>query len=181
MTEATPQAQADPEGAAAALAPAARPAPFQQDVFLEALVEGVNVYGIAWDLTLCVGGLLITGELVSTEVFFRALGEEVDRAISSHLGEEPTGKHAAPYFQLADESKVAWQKKQENRTADDPSPAYICLRNARYFNPSGDSVPGHDGVHWRGKLSAVDGWSFGRLVPSPAPASAGVRGRRARG
>lgn len=168
VTEAMPDGQSDPGGEEAALVPPPpQPAPFQQDRFLAALVEEANVYNVAPSLTLCVGGLLITGDLTSTAVYLRAYGEEMDRALSIQLRREPTGEFAAPYREMADAAEKAWANKRDNPAADEPVATYICLENARYFNPSGGYIPVHDGMYWRGKISAVDGFSLGRLSEGP--------------
>ena len=166
-TEAMPDEPLDLDGKEPALMPAPQPAPFQQDKFLAALVEEANVYNIAPSLTLCVGGLLITGDLTSTAVYLRAYGEEMERALSNQLGREPTGEYAAPYREMADAAEKAWANKRDNPAAAEPAPTYICLENARYFNPSGGYIPVHDGMYWRGKISAVDGFSLGRLSEGP--------------
>jgi hypothetical protein len=53
----------------------------------------------------------------------------------------------------------------ESAFAADYIPTYIHLRGARFFSPSGQSVPGNEGFFWRGRLDAVDGWSIGVLGP----------------
>ena len=45
---------------------------------------------------------------------------------------------------------------QEDRTS------YIHLSGARVLAPGGGPLP-PGGVHWRGRLSEVSGWSFGHL------------------
>jgi hypothetical protein len=43
---------------------------------------------------------------------------------------------------------------------------FLHLREARVFASNGTALPG-SGMHWRGRLSAVSGWSFGLLEPTP--------------
>jgi hypothetical protein len=40
------------------------------------------------------------------------------------------------------------------------------VMEARVFASTGAALPG-SGMHWRGRLSAVLGWSFGLLEPTP--------------
>ena len=165
MTENTQQ-DTDP-GATETTTPAAgKPDPFAVDFFLALLIENANVYGISTGITLCVGGLIVSGELISTEEYFRAFGEQTDVAVSTSLGEEPSGKYAEPYVLGAEAAKRAWDEKRANPDAAMPVANFICLQNVRLFNPSGDSIPNQDGIYWRGRLSAVDGFTLGVLTPA---------------
>lgn len=55
---------------------------------------------------------------------------------------------------------------QEALVEADPT-AYIHLKDARAFPTAGYAGMPNNGMHWRGQLSEVSGWSFGLLAEGP--------------
>jgi hypothetical protein len=97
-------------------------------------------------ITLNVGGLLISGELISTSRYMSEfLGGAIRDKIKSVLDEREDLKRLV---------EDAPEKKDD----------FIHLREARFFVPSQRPIPGaSEGVLWRGALDSVDGFFIGRL------------------
>lgn len=114
-------------------------------------VEGVPV-------TLNVGGLLVTGILISRETYVQQMVSEM-RALFAHTTEEVRD--------FMEQTLFAPLSKPVDPEAEAPPLSmieYIHLKDARIFN-GGVPIPSQEvpGLLWRGRLSAVDGFSFGRL------------------
>lgn len=97
-------------------------------------------------ITLNVGGILISGELISTKRYLSEfLGGVLRDKMKSVLEEHP-------------------DLKQRVEDAPEGKDEFIHLRDARFFLPSQRPVPGSsEGVLWRGALEGVDGFFIGRL------------------
>lgn len=111
----------------------------EKDFILESLIDFVTNDGGALPITLQVGGLFISGLLMSEELYFK-------QAFISLENKIPT----FPKF-----SELSH-----------PLPAdFIHLADARIVS-GGSTIPqGDRGIFWRGKLEAVDGFFMGNLVP----------------
>ena len=98
---------------------------------------------IEQDVTLIVGGFLVSGFVMSDENYVKRhqITESIEiafeqlRKIPVPKGEEPT----------------------------DDSPNFIHLRDAKYYTPGGNPIPGNMGVFVRIPLESVHGFSFGVL------------------
>ena len=126
-----------------------------KDWFLQFLVNQANKNQFELDITLTVGGLLIAGTLAGVRQYFDDLGayfaspfdtagansEEVERVFKA-IGDQC--------------SCVTPSEKTE-------TPSYIHLKNARFFDSQGRSIPGSTGTWWRGRLSEVQGFTPGKL------------------
>jgi len=135
------------------------------DFVLQSIVDLVNTTGIEFGITLCVGGIVISGQLTSGKKFFEAIANDaleasgpadqdvVRRAFSDYLGN--FGKQIYGQDQIEDQSdnEVVETVKQ--------LPAYIHLRDAKFFHNSGNPIPTNHGLWWRGRITVVDGFSFG--------------------
>src|SRR5438309_374555 len=93
-------------------------------------------------ITLNVGGMLIAGELISGKTYLQEFTSQAEQTTSSKQNDEPL--------------------------PDDEDRHYIHLRNAFFYMTGGTPVPGRgEGFLWRGRLSAVDGFTMGRLEVVP--------------
>ncbi|MEE4451446.1 gas vesicle accessory protein GvpU [Novosphingobium resinovorum] len=128
--------------------------PDNQDWVLATIVSDAQTLGFEQAMTLQVNGLIVSGVMIGGAKYF-----ELQTAL------------VEPF--ATDEMKVAYYMKEVFATAADlykpeeedeaPSmPTYIHLRNAQFFSPGQRPLPG-EGVLWRGRLSSVDGFSFGSL------------------
>ena len=125
----------------------------ERDWFLQDLIEIANSGKMSFDITLTVGGFLVSGTLVGGKEYFEGFGEEFSFGL----------KEAA-----AEKVKAAFAKngKVYDTSANSPSmlPSYIHLKNAHFFHTSGSPVPENRGVWWRGRVSEVTGFSLGALI-----------------
>lgn len=131
------------------------------DYFLQSLVYGVNTTDMKLSINLNVGGTVISGMLIGGKTYF----EEVSRAFTSAFvdstEEERMKIHEAmfqPYIDLYVE--------RDDEGKPDPNmmnPQYIHLRNARIFQAGQPPFPAN-GMLWRGRLTAVEGFSLGVMT-----------------
>lgn len=109
--------------------------------------------GLSMPVTLSVGGLLICGETIGGKEYFKETLNLLSGAVTDDsaksLIEETMNGFMAPY--------------------EDPSDikiGYIHLKNVSYHMPSDqDGIPNGAGAKpmWRGRLSQIDGFHFGRF------------------
>ena len=109
-------------------------------VSLVGIAEGDQPFEI--DVTLLVGGFLVSGAIISAERFME--------------------NHPA--------SNAFWKQVNEIRVeaapSDDTKEAtrhFIHLRDARFYTPGGAPIPNNEGVYWRAPLESVQGFNFGLL------------------
>lgn len=150
MTEQLSEAPTRPE----------RPAPEGPDFFLQILVQLANrIDGFPVQLTLNVGGSIISGDLVGGRLYFEA--------VKAMWTTDPTAENEvfnnffefleAPYRLDDDEGTEAKQAH----------PHFIHLRNARFYTAGQEPIPANQGVWWRGRLAAIDGFCMGSLSTAP--------------
>ena len=95
------------------------------------------------DVTLLVGGFLISGYITSKDKYLQ------HHAATAAIGEAL--KNSPPPDQSVD-----------NETVDN-TPKYIHLRDAKYYLPGANPVPGNTGIFIRISLESVHGFSFGKF------------------
>lgn len=126
------------------------------DWLLRYLVDAANQKGLQIGITLQVGGMLVSGVLVSGQTYFDNITSDISEALA---GNDQT-KGIAEMFESVNRAIHA------GTTPDvpTPTPAYIHLKDAYFFH-SADSapIPNGQGVWWRGKLSQVAGFFLGNL------------------
>ena len=98
-------------------------------------------------ITLTVGGLLVTGELISAKTY-------MDEFLHGTLRDK---------MRFAIEANDSLKQQIENAPVGEDG--FIHLRNAKFLLPTGQPpVPGvGNGVLWRGRLDSVDGFFVGLL------------------
>lgn len=117
-------------------------APVATDVddLLKVLVSTVNTSPEDGpSITLAVGGMLVSGVMVSADRYFRAVGV-------AELG-HGKGREAAEFF----------------RKPESENPRHIHLRNPRFFLTTSSPPIAQDDQFFRAKLSAVEGFIPGRF------------------
>ncbi|WP_019813647.1 hypothetical protein [Saccharomonospora saliphila] len=133
---------------------AARP-----DFLLQAFVDAANqMDDFAMGVTLSVSGGLITGDLVTA----RRWMEEVATLVELEGSE--AAYHVANVYR--EQAGIYKMRAAQNRGEVHGEVTYVHLRDSQWVQPSGHLGP-EPGVHWRGLLTEVAGWSLGRL-PVPA-------------
>ena len=95
------------------------------------------------DVTLVVGGFLISGTAVSAKRYF------MHNAVSAMAG-------------IMEQVKNEATRREANR-AETIEKTYIHLKDARYYTPGQNPIPSNTGVFCRISLDAIAGFSFGRL------------------
>lgn len=129
-----------------------------RDWFLQSIIEVVIAHGVEFGITLVVGGSVVSGILISGKKFFEEIGNatlamsEIEGDIQSVLG-----NGWKQYTSIYDAPKNApddWQG---------PPTGFIHLKDARFFAPGQQPIPTRQGLLWRGKLEAIDGFSFGNF------------------
>ncbi len=125
-----------------------------KDWFLQFLVNMANKNTFELELTLTVGGFLISGTLSGVRRYFDDLGEYFAGPFDSARNSE--------------EIKATFKKIGDQCTCVSPSeqtetPSYIHLKDARFYDAQGRSIPGRSGIWWRGRISEIQGFAPGSI------------------
>jgi hypothetical protein len=123
------------------------------DWFLRELINMVNWGRVSLPVTFSVGGLLITGELVSGQQYFDSFAE--DFKIGADIDSEEAETARVRFSEILRRFGTLYPSKH---TEGEP---FLHLRNARIIQ-TGIAQP--SGVWWRGRLDAVDGFILGTLT-----------------
>ena len=139
-------------------APKAVDEPVACDWLLQILISVTNSSGTPCPVTLHVGGLLVSGELVSGLQYFEEFAQQMGSAVKESEREE-----IEAMFREMGQSFYSQEKSPD--APPPPNPHFIHLQNVKIFNPEGLPFPANDGAFWRGRLEAVDGFMLGSLTP----------------
>ena len=126
-----------------------------KDWFLQLLVNLANKNSFELNITLTVGGTLISGTLAGVRQYFNDLGAYFASPFESTMNTEEVEK---TFKTIGDQCTCVTPSEQTD------TPSYIHLKNARFFDTSGRLLSGTTGVWWRGRLSEVQGFSPGLLI-----------------
>ncbi|SPT98441.1 gas vesicle protein U [Lysinibacillus capsici] len=124
----------------------------ENDVILESVISTIDkVDAFTMEITLNVKGIVITGALISRSTYLKGVASDFE-------GNGEIGNVFSDMF-----TKLIELKKEHTENADDKDKTVygVHLKNAQIFD--GESV--HELGYWRGKLSSVDGFSFGKMEP----------------
>ena len=125
---------------------------FEADYFLDIIVSVVHTTDIEIGITLNVNGLVVSGQLISVEIYFRELSEGMNLATTNtEAGNAVINAFKEAFRSLSDQAISSGQ---------DRSPDFIHLRNAIVYSSGNTEMPISLPL-WRGKLSSVDGFSLG--------------------
>lgn len=125
------------------------------DWFLQNFVDSVNQFENEFPVTLQVSGMLVTGTLIASAIYF----EEFSKSFA--VGSENEERDRAPIL------SVAKKTREMLAVPNAPLPQFIHLRGAKLYNAAGNAIPGSDeGVLWRGRLTEVHGFFWGKLEQS---------------
>jgi len=129
--------------------PPIRPAP-EEDWYLQSLVDGVNGSDAEFGVTLTVGGLQVSGQLVSGHRWFDAFAGTIANA-----AEEDERQGIMDNLSLPREMYLVDDQKPKY-------PGFLHLRNAQFYLPTNSpGIPTAQGTWWRGRIASVDGWHLG--------------------
>ncbi|MEU6135855.1 hypothetical protein [Nocardioides sp. NPDC047086] len=117
------------------------------DDVLRILVSIANKHALNMGITLNLGGSLVSGTLVSLKTYSGGVADSI-RAANGH--EDVNAALARLFEDLGGDA--------EDET-EPPPPRHIHLRDARLIAPNGGLGP--SSPWWRGRISAVSGWTMG--------------------
>ncbi|GAA1268988.1 hypothetical protein GCM10009609_35130 [Pseudonocardia aurantiaca] len=165
------------------------------DRALEVVVSEINALRERQDggptVVLTLGGLVVAGTIIPDWQWFDEVEHTARAAFTVHTGGSIDDEHGgwARLFRGVSESLV--RDHEEHRAAENVievlseryrrllaqeyRTTYIHLKDARVIAPGVSALPA-GGMHWRGRLTEVSGWSFGHLG-EPSPASVEDPGR----
>ena len=126
-----------------------------KDWFLQLLVNLANKGRFELDITLTVGGMLISGTLAGVRQYFDDLGAYFASPFDSARNIEA---FETAFKTIGDQCACVTPSEQTE------TPSYIHLKNARFYDASDRLISAASGVWWRGRLSEVQGFSPGLLV-----------------
>jgi hypothetical protein len=133
-------------------------------------------------VVLTLGGLVVTGTVIPDWQWFDEVEHQARAAFVVHTGGSIDDEHggwarlfegvAESLMRARDEQQAAQEaterlsERYRRCLAQDDRADYIHLREARVIGAGVSSHPAA-GMHWRGRLSEVSGWSFGHLGAEP--------------
>ncbi|HEY3140217.1 MAG TPA: gas vesicle accessory protein GvpU [Acidimicrobiales bacterium] len=136
---------------------AALPDPQGLDKFLRILTGAADRSDSEIALTLNVGGVLISGKVCSPAAYFEGLAQGLEAAADGNMA---MGGFATMFKEWAEDFR---QPLDGEPDWDSRKVTMIHMKDAQFFTPGQAPLPNNQGVYWRGRLSSVDGFSWGRL------------------
>ena len=143
---------------------------------------------------LTLSGLVVSGRVIPHWQWFDEVEHASRAAFTVHTGGSIDDQHGGwaglfkgvseslrqdrDAYAAARDAVQALSERHQRRLADIDPTWFIHLRDARVFSPGGAGLPGN-GMHWRGRLSEVSGWSFGLLEAAPPADAIGNPGHQA--
>jgi hypothetical protein len=142
----------------------------EEDPLLRAFVKMAE-RGLESNITLSVGGMLISGTLTSYSEYLKHVSEDMGvitiPEIRDAMTEVFTNAAESAQNSMREIQREEEMAESSGQEPDDAfMPAYIHLRDTRFFLPGGVSIPPQGGASWRGKIASVDGFVLGTFTPS---------------
>src|SRR3954449_4270496 len=151
------------------------------DGALEVVASEINSLSERQDggpgVVLTAGGLVIAGTIIPDWQWFDEVEHVARAAFTVHTGGSIDDEHGGWARLLRGVSESLVRDREEHRAvqnmvgglseryrrllAQEDRTSYIHLNNARVLSSGVGPLQG--GMHWRGRLSEVSGWSFGHL------------------
>ena len=145
----------------------------EHDSYLQVLIS-LAEDGAKVPVTLSIGGMLVTGHLISTQEYREGVEKVLfDTVDASGAGREETEavKEAFLLRRQIQEDIEEGDKYVRDIEEGKPIPPrpykYVHLTNARFYAPSGQPWTQPEGFVWRGKAAAVDGFVVGTFNAVP--------------
>jgi hypothetical protein len=152
------------------------------DPVLEMVVGEINSLSELQDggppVVLTLGGSVVSGTIIPDWQWFDEVEHATRAGFTVHTGGSIDDEHGGWARLLRGVSESLVRDREEHRAvqsvvgglaeryrrllAQEDRTSYIHLSGARVFVPGGGPPP-PGGVHWRGRLSEISGWSFGHL------------------
>ena len=127
----------------------------QSDWVLQWAVRFVESTSLGIGVTLTVGGGVISGTMVSSKLYFESLSEDMSKSFSVF------GNEAAETIKTL---MLSFDNAEDHQDGA-PAEQYIHLKDARMFTTPNGALTSN-GALWRGKISAVHGFTFGETKAS---------------
>ena len=131
-----------------------------QDYQLEMLVALVDAQSVSINITLSIGGSLVSGKLVSGKEYFNSFADQMSSGFKDMGVSEATAKTMRE--QLAQPGEVFHGESTDPKLKT--KPLYLHLKNARII--SGNASYTSQSTWYRARLSAVDGFFLGEAIAS---------------
>jgi hypothetical protein len=122
------------------------------------LVHVANTSDVEMGVTLHVGGLIVTGRLISGATYWR---ESAQKLRESGQGPRELIEPMAEGMEKVAEAYSDAYAADAADPDDHAATAFLHLRDAHTLVPQGPTPTA--GALWRGRLASVDGFSFGEL------------------
>lgn len=137
------------------------------DWFLQSLVSIVNdeSESASIPITLSVGGLLISGEMIGGKTYFREFARQFKDGFKG-ISIDTAATIEVAFKRLGDVYDPIQKVSLGNTYI--PKPHLVHLRNVQIYQAGGPALLSEKGVLWRGRLEAVNGFSLGKLSPDLA-------------
>lgn len=129
--------------------------PADRDWLLASMIRIFSNNGIDMGITLNVHGSVISGNLISGKKYLAEMATKFSELAEGKDFYKTLENFFSGYLPIYD----ATSEDEEGVPVDIN---YIHLRNAKVFSPGG-SIPTGKGELWRGRLDAVNGFTFGQL------------------
>jgi hypothetical protein len=126
-----------------------------KDWFLQFLVNLVNKNRFELEITLTVGGILISGTLVGVRQYFDDLSAYFANCFDSGKNTEVLKE---TFKQIGDQCSCVSPSEQTE------TPSYIHLKNAHFSDAQSQLISSNGGVWWRGRISEVQGFTPGKFI-----------------
>jgi hypothetical protein len=130
------------------------------DCFLQSLISIVNDESASIPITLSVGGLLISGDMIGGKTYFDEFARQFKDGFKD-ISSETASTIEKAFKRLGDVYDPI--QKEPQGSAPIPKPNLVHLKDAQICLPGASPAPSEKGVLWRGRLDAVDGFSLGRV------------------
>ncbi|MEB3355301.1 MAG: gas vesicle accessory protein GvpU [Synechococcales bacterium] len=131
------------------------------DRLLQALVAIPEKTSIQLSLTLNVSGLIVSGQLISRQTYFKRLAHMIQDSDASDIVKDSLDEFIG---QVGHE--IEGDEIHSNGVA---LPTFIHLKNAQMYPSNGRGMPSNTDALWRGRISEVSGFSFGAISHSNYP------------
>jgi hypothetical protein len=140
------------------------PFDLRPDYFLQNLVDLVhrNRGNITFPITLFVGGIVISGQMIDGETYYNLFAENFDKMTSRSI---QNWEDVVSEFKEWGKPFTSYGTDEEHKTHE---LTYIFLRDATFLSGT-RVVPMQGGLLWRGRLSSVDGFSFALMAEKESP------------
>lgn len=107
-------------------------------------------------ITLNVGGLIVSGRIISQQAYFKELKKLIKLGDKHHEIKE-----------ILEDLIIQFQdqvRRHEEEAVKLPLPEFIHLKNAKMYPSHGRGMPSTREAIWRGRISEVGGFSLGEIL-----------------